>query len=126
MDGVLPAACLSESRSQALRDLAQERGLNEAELWDSICALALENGAERARRLLDEAETELAAELFRVPDTEAWVRTVLASGFLPFRRCDGRLKLVAPAPRVPVADALQSLAECVRGTAGAPGFVRAG
>lgn len=116
--GALPPVCGPESLSQAWRDLAEERGLIEAELWDSFCALALENGAARARCLLDGAETELAAEVFQVPDTEEWTESVLSSGFLPLRRADGKLTLVAPAPRVPAAEALQALAECVGGTAG--------
>ena len=116
--GALPPVCGPESLSQAWQALADERGLSEAELWDSFCALALENGAVRARRLLDEAEAELGAETFRVPDTEEWTESVLSSGFLPLRRADGKLTLVAPAPRVPAAEALQALAECVGGTAG--------
>ena len=116
--GALPLVCGPESLSQAWRDLADERGLSETELWDSFCALVLENGAARARRLLDETEAELAGELFRVPDTGEWTESVLASGFLPLRRADGKLTLVAPAPRVPVAEALQALAESARGTSG--------
>ena len=111
----LRAVFVPELLLDAWRDLARERGLSETELWGSFWALALEGGAQRARLLLDQVDAEVERDVVQVLDTDAWVSSVLASGFLPLRRASGMLSVVAPAPRVPLSDARQALEESLQG-----------
>ena len=115
--GPLRSVAVPEIVLEAWRRLARERGLSEVELWGSFWTFALENGGQRARLLLAQAEEDVASEVVQVRDTEAWVSSVLASGFLPVRRDGGMLSVVAPAPRVPVSEARRALEEALQGAA---------
>ena len=107
--GAMRMVFVPEIVLDAWQDLARERGLSEHELWGSFWTLALEGGGHRARLVLSQFEEDVHEHVFQVPDAEPWVSAVCRSGFIPLRRSEGRVCMVAPEPRVPLADAVNAL-----------------
>ena len=104
-----PLVFVPESFLDVLGGVAAERGLSVGELWGSLCAFAAEGGGRRVRLLLSQADEDVEEHVFQVPDRHEWMSAVRRSGFIPLRRSGGKVCMVAPEPRVPLADAVSAL-----------------
>ena len=104
-----PLVFVPESLLDVLGGVAVERGLSVGELWGSLCAFAAEGGGRRIRLLLLQADEDVEEHVFQVPDRHDWVSVVGRSGFIPLRRSEGKVSMVAPEPRVSLADAVSVL-----------------
>ena len=107
--GVSPAVVVPDSLLDVLCGVASERGLSVGELWDILCTLAADDGGRRVRVFLSQADADVAEHVFRVLDSDDWVSAVRQSGFIPLRGSGGKVCMVAPEPRVPLADAVSAL-----------------